>query len=364
MKILHYIEEKRLSWALPWISLLKELERSGVENHVLCAPGGTLSSLLRENSIQCTEVETLLPALPAFARDFKTALDRLSPDLLHTRLSAAARIGGYWGKRKELPVVSTVDKFAKIKYYRNSDRLIACSEAVALHLRKQGVAAEKISVIYNGIQTEAFEANSTLREEKRKTAGLTADEILITAAGRFDEGKGFNILLEAFAKLKQKSSSKKFRLMLMGSGPYEERYKSFIETEKLRQDVIMTGFVADIRPWLQASDIFVFPSDRPEAFGLSLLEAMASGLPSVAAACGGPEELIKSEDSGLLVPPKNSSALCSALERLAASEEYRKKLGASAKTRARFFDIRKSAKESCELYYRLLEERKESSRRL
>ena len=74
MKVLHYVNENNLSWGRSWGSLLKKLESLGVENAVVCKSGGTLSRLLRESSIRCSEADVLLADLPVTALGFAQAL--------------------------------------------------------------------------------------------------------------------------------------------------------------------------------------------------------------------------------------------------------------------------------------------------
>ena len=143
---------------------------------------------------------------------------------------------------------------------------------------------------------------------------------------------------------------------MLGNGPYRDRLENLARELDMADNIIMPGFVEDVRPWLWGSDIFVFPSDKPDAFGLSLLEAMAAGLPVVASDCGGPGELIKDGKNGLLVPPGNESSICSALLKLAADPALRTSLAEKAVLRADDFSVDSVAAATVHCYRKILED--------
>ena len=357
MKVLHYVNENNLSWGRSWGSLLKKLESLGVENAVVCKSGGTLSSLLRESSIRCSEADVLLADLPVTALGFAQALRGAAPELIHTRLSSGARIGGWWGKKLGIPVLSTLDKFAKIKYYRDCTYLAACSEAVRHDAVSKGFPNERAVVIHNSIDSRHYRRNERVGREMRVKLNLPDSHLLITAAGRFDDGKGFELLLRAYRDFSLLASGPQTKLMLLGDGPFRGRLESLTRELGITEDVIMPGFVEDVRPWLWGSDIFVFPSDGPDAFGLSLLEAMAAGLPVAASDCGGPGELIKDGESGLLVQRGDQNALCTALSKLASAPTLRASLAKCAERRADDFSVDSIAASTVDCYRKILRDR-------
>ena len=177
---------------------------------------------------------------------------------------------------------------------------------------------------------------------------------MLTAAGRFDEGKGFELLLRSYKNFSLTEAGRRTKLLLLGDGPYRDRLEKLVLELDMAEKVIMPGFVEDVRPWLWGSDIFVFPSDRPDAFGLSLLEAMAAGLPVVASDCGGPGELVKDGNSGLLVPPGNESAICTALLKLASNPALRTSLAEKAALRAGDFSVDSVAAATADCYRKIL----------
>ena len=96
MKILHYVDENNLAWGETWIQLIKELTAQGTENFVVCKPGGTLASRLKEEGLNFDTAAPIVQALPFTNQALGRILKREKPDIIHTRLSAAALIGGWW----------------------------------------------------------------------------------------------------------------------------------------------------------------------------------------------------------------------------------------------------------------------------
>lgn len=208
MKVLHYVNENNLTWARSWLDLLLELGGLGVENHVVCKPGGTLGALLDEAGLPHTDVEVRFAALPALAFSFAKTLDKIQPDIIHTRLSSAAAIGGWHGKKRGIPVISTLDKFAKLKYYTNADLMVACSAAVQNDIIEKGFTAEKTAVVHNAVNCGFYEPNASVRAAKRAELGMDSKTLVFIAAGRFDDGKGFPLLVEAHKKIMEKCGAK------------------------------------------------------------------------------------------------------------------------------------------------------------
>jgi glycosyltransferase involved in cell wall biosynthesis len=183
----------------------------------------------------------------------------------------------------------------------------------------------KCHVIPLGIETSYFaEADPQSAAEVRAIYG----ERIVIAVGRMVPYKGFDVLIRSMKNVEGK-------LLLIGSGPQEEELKALVESEKLGDKVVMLGRVDDLRPFYQASSIFVLPSrTRAEAFGLVQLEAMASGLPVINTTIdSGVQELSIHGETGLTVVPEDSVALGHAMQLLLADEPLRRRLGSAARLR-------------------------------
>jgi glycosyltransferase involved in cell wall biosynthesis len=121
-----------------------------------------------------------------------------------------------------------------------------------------------------------------------------------------------------------------WQLVILGEGPERASLQRQVEELGLQGSVLMPGVVRDPEQWLQHAELFVL-SSRFEGFPNALLEAMQCGLPVAAFDCpSGPGEIVRHEQTGLLVPPGDTEALSAAISRLANDENLRRRLGSAA----------------------------------
>jgi glycosyltransferase involved in cell wall biosynthesis len=167
-------------------------------------------------------------------------------------------------------------------------------------------------------------ADPTLR---RSLTG-DADAFLIGIVGRIDPMKGIDVLVRAMAQLTGQAASA--RLVVVGSpgldsGGYERRVRADAD-DLLGDRARFVGPTADVPDVLRSLDVLVNASSA-EPFGLTVLEAQASGVPVVAPSSGGIVDFVKNDENGLLVPPGDADGLARALERLIGDPELRSRLG-------------------------------------
>lgn len=199
-------------------------------------------------------------------------------------------------------------------------------EGVRQLLLKERVTCKPLEVLghgnINGIDPEYFR-RSGRREEMRRSLGLPEDAVLFVFVGRITEDKGVRELLDAFSALRARREGAPVFLALVG---WREDYASDgLEMPGL----FCPGFQEDIRPWLEAGDVFVLPSYR-EGFPNSLLQAGAMGLPSIATDVCGCNEVVKDGVNGLLVGARDEEALRRAMAALRDDPERRRRMGAEA----------------------------------
>lgn len=192
-------------------------------------------------------------------------------------------------------------------------------------------------VLPNGIVPDPFQnpspdARARLRSEWR----IADDQILFACVGRLVEVKNHRDLLHAFAGAGD--AGPRMRLALFGQGPLEGEMRKLARELDLDDRVRFLGFREDVGECLNACDAFVLAS-RTEGMPLSVLEALASGLPIVATSVGGVPEVLGEPAAGILVPPGDVDALGAALGRVAASETLRSRLSERARERAKTFTI-------------------------
>lgn len=158
----------------------------------------------------------------------------------------------------------------------------------------------------------------------------------VLGVGRLEQEKGFDLLVRAFAQATR--DHRDWELMIAGEGSQRETLTVLAASCGVADRVRLPGTQADIGRLYAAADVFVLPS-RFEGFPNALLEAMAAGVPSLAADCpAGPREIIRDGHDGLLVGTEDVDALGEALSRLIADAELRARLGAAGKRVAERYD--------------------------
>ena len=202
---------------------------------------------------------------------------------------------------------------------RQADCFVAISSDIADELRQQGVPNAEIESISNGVDTRLFSpVNSCAKADLRRRLLLPQNRTIVTFTGRLVSYKGLPLLLRVWEQVQQADSQ--VLLLLVGSGGLdinncEAELKEFVQARGLQHSVRFTGDVHNVHEYLQASDIFVFPTEK-EAFGISLIEAMACGLPVIATPTGGIKDIVVDRQNGLLVPAGSFHQLQQALQRL------------------------------------------------
>ncbi len=142
--------------------------------------------------------------------------------------------------------------------------------------------------------------------------GLNPAEACIGIVATLRSWKGHRYLVEAFAGLRRNDA----HLLMVGDGPGRENLMQQVAQLGLGTRVLMPGNQADVVPWLQALDVFALPSYANEGVPQALMQAMAAGVPVISTAVGSIDELVRHEETGLMVPPQNVEALRAAIERL------------------------------------------------
>lgn len=222
-----------------------------------------------------------------------------------------------------------------------STHVLCVSESVRETLVQEGFCArEKTRVLAhgssNGVDAEGRfnpARHSGARSELRRTLGIPEDSVVVGFVGRLVRDKGIETLFDAWAQLRRQFAST-FLLLI---GPFEDGDPL---PRRVREGLLADPRVRVTRtdwgqaaPWYSAMDIVAFPSLR-EGFPNVPLEAAAMSLPVVAARVGGSTDAVVDDQTGLLVEPRDASALADALGRLMHEPALAKKLGAQGRMRA------------------------------
>jgi glycosyltransferase involved in cell wall biosynthesis len=195
------------------------------------------------------------------------------------------------------------------RHFGKADAVVAVSHGLAADLRDNfGVDPARLHAIYN----PAFRASflEAARAEVEHPWVTNKERPLVVAAGRLHFVKGFDDLLEAFAKLRGRLDA---RLLILGEGKERARLEAQVRRLELDDAVQLPGRVGSIAPWIARADLFVL-SSRREGLPAVLVEALALGKAIVATACpSGPDEILEHGRWGRLVPVGDVAALSDAM---------------------------------------------------
>ena len=276
-------------------------------------------------------------------------------ELVATQLSTASLWGTLAARALGVPSVATVRALNSKTCYVFADRIIAVSHAVKEHLIEQGIAAEKIRVVYNGVDLDKF-VPCARRDRAKCALGLPADALVVGVVAHLSEKKGHKWFLESIAPLLR--DQPKLRVILLGEGELRAALEAQVRALNLGERVVFAGFQFDVVPWMNAMDIVVLPSLSKEGFGRVLVEAGAMSLPIVGSDIGGIGEVIVPDETGFIVAPGDVAALHGALALLIENRELRAKLGAAGRARAqREFSQERMVAQTERVYRELLAER-------
>jgi glycosyltransferase involved in cell wall biosynthesis len=261
---------------------------------------------------------------------------RVRPDIVHLNSSKVGLLGRVAARLTRVPVcIFTAHGWAFSaagsrtgSLYRRADRLVKPLATSIICVcdadRRAGLAAgtcdeSRTVVIHNAVETGP---------PPERTARETGP-VEIVGVGRLAEQKDFATLISALALLPARSA----RLRVLGEGPLRESLEAQIAAEGLGEAIELVGEVTDVRSQLARADIFALTS-RWEGLPLSVLEAMAAGLPVVASAIDGVPEAVVDGETGYLTPPQEPQAVADALSRLIGDADLRLRLGQAGRSRA------------------------------
>ncbi len=271
------------------------------------------------------------------------ALARLRPDVVHVHdLLSPASIGLLSHPALRAPIVAKVlstgpggdlDRLltkplgaARLRAMARSFSAFVClSDEVAAELRGHGVDDARLQRIPNGVDTVHFApAGDARRAAERERLGIDPEGVLALYAGRFDAVKRLDLLIESLAHAPQ------VRLVLVGEGGEEDRLRAIVAERGLEARVGFLAKTDDPAPLYRAADLYVSASST-EGMSNSVLEAMASGLPIVAARASGMAELVTPASGKLVEEAADATAFAAALTDLAMDPGLRRSLGSNGR---------------------------------
>lgn len=324
MRILFFTTHLRAGGIPTYVmNLAKGLKRRG-HQVVVASSGGDLVRMLEAQEIPHWEVpiQSKSEISPKILRTYLTLRKRRVEkefDLIHAHTRVTQFIAHWIWRTSGLPYVTTWHGLYRRRWGRRlfpctGILTIAISENVTQDLQENFlIPPQRIRTVINAVDTEHFSPQRAsgppgrLREE----LGFTHDDIILGSVSRLSYVKGISYVIHSLPRVL--SVYPKARLLIVGDGP--ERFKLMEQARSLAVEdrIHFIGAVNDPFLFYAMMNLFVFAAIWPEAFGLSLLEAMAMELPIVASRTGYVPNVIQDRQNGLLVPPQDSDGIAQAV---------------------------------------------------
>lgn len=363
LRVLHVITRLTLGGSSEnTVGQVLALTRAGFDCHLaagLAASEPATVAAARRRGVSVLDVPALGREVSAW-RDLAALahlvrlMRRLRPAIVHTHTSKAGFLGrlaarltavpavihqphghvfyGYWGPRRSGLYVR-LERLAA----GWADRIVTLTERGTEEHLAHGIGRrEQFVAVPSGVPVEALAALAPPRAEARRRLGIPAGAFVVAGVGRLVRVKGFDLLVAALPRLA--AAAPGALAALVGDGPERDALAAQAAALGVADRLRLPGAVEDLSAlatWLAAADVVAAPS-RNEGMGRSLVEAMALGVPVVAAAVGGIPAVV-GDDAGRLVAAEDVDALVAALVELAEDRALRRKLADGGRVRARRF---------------------------
>jgi glycosyltransferase involved in cell wall biosynthesis len=265
----------------------------------------------------------------------------------------------FWPLRMITTIHGWIANTSREKWYKRLDQwslrgyecVVCVSQALHAQCLAAGVHPDRCLLIENGIDTVACQRRMTTQEAKRRL-GLSDSACLIGSVGRLSDEKGFDLLIDAVARLSARRRD--IRLWIAGEGPARPRLEDQIAALGCRDRIRLLGHMSDPGDLYQALDVFVL-SSRSEGLPNTVLEAMVYQTPVVATCVGGVATLVEDGRTGVLVAPGDGEALTAGIERLADDARLRRECVRNAhRLIESSFGLEGRMRKMCATYDRLL----------
>ncbi len=267
-------------------------------------------------------------------------------DIVYCNGTLAKILGALIGRKNNKPVIWHVRNIQHTRFmkslmetlsgFRCVKKIICVSRAAAEPFKK---AKSKVHVVHNGVDPADFDRDS-VRASLREEFSISPDTVLVGNTGRVVPRKGYAEFIDTVSRLVSDGYiGDKTKFVIVGDTPWFFPKNHLRELEDyakrlgVRDSFIFTGYKKDVRPYLKDFDIFVIPSNYPDPFPRSVIEAMAFCLPVVGFSIGGIAEAVENKKTGFLCAPGDFDKLGESVSILARDSQVRGEMGRNSRRR-------------------------------
>ncbi len=212
------------------------------------------------------------------------------------------------------------------------DRVVAVGQSVRQAvIDNEGIPADRVGVIYNGIDVDAFSKPCLRRDERRREMGVGTNDLVLIQVARLDYLKDHLTALRTVQRVAAHRSD--VRLVLIGEGSEREKIEKEVHQRRLTEHVRFLGLRGDVSSLVPAANVFLLTSIS-EGIPLTLIEAMAAGVPVVSTRVGGVAEVVRDGITGLLTDAGDDEALAKHILLLTADPQLCQRMGHLGRERA------------------------------
>jgi glycosyltransferase involved in cell wall biosynthesis len=348
-------------------SLAREFARLGWGVHIISMRPPQMREDIPGIPVHSLELVSVLD-VPAAILRLRAILNEVRPTVLHSHMTHANLLARMTRPLLQVPVVintlhglrmyNTRGEGYRIREaaHRLTDSMAdlttaVCTEAGRYYVETKAVSASRMRTIPNGVDTELFRPDASLRSVTRRSLGLLDDEFAWICAARFQPVKNHEALLLAFREVIALRPDSV--LLLAGDGPGHDGLKRLSRELAIDDKVRFLGRRLDLPALLNAADSFAMAS-RFEALSIALLEAAACGLPIACTDVGGNRDIVRNGWNGFLAQPDASDLGAAMMQIAVLDDDARRRMSAQAREHiVRRFEIQSVAQSWCDLYLQL-----------
>ena len=334
-------------------AIFAALPALGLPTELICDPGGRDQDALRHAGVTISHLRTRHRLDRNAIRHVRERIRARRPDVIYAPRNSTLSVSLVASRRTDVRVVgyrgtighlSRLDPASWLTYlHPRIARIVCVSDAVRRYLLSLGLPESRCATVYKGHDPDWYR----FAPPSRKPFGLSDGDFVLAFTGNVRPVKGIDVLFDAMRRLEPDSPA---RLWLIG----EVRNRG-IRRAAARPDtasrIVLAGFRKDAAELVSAADAYVMPSVAREGLPRGVIEAMCQSKPPIVTDVGGMPELVRHQESGLVVPPRDPNALAAAIAALARDPALRGRLGAAARRRiAETFHIRQTIEQMANLF--------------
>jgi glycosyltransferase involved in cell wall biosynthesis len=306
MKAVHIIGSKTLGGAERFFLRLVHALNDRMDITAILRKGSEVTGVMGKAS-RFSELPMRTVWDPFSRMEISREINKIGPDIVQTYMGRATRLTRI-PSGKGIVHVARLGGYYRLDCYRHAHAWIGNTKGVCDFLIRNGFSTERVFCIGNFIDPPVLKKKEEIMAFRR-SLNIPDDALMLMAAGRFIEIKGYDHLIKAFSMLPDTIQGKRPWLLLVGDGPLYSGLKGLAESLSAAERITWTGWRNDPDPFYQIADLVVFPSLEMETLGNVILEAWAHGKPILVTKFRGAVEITRHGLDAWQVPCEDPASL-------------------------------------------------------